>query len=166
MTAPISRRALIIDNVISLIRLINKQTSPFNNMYTFGTNLGINVKRGVGFIPDDLNNLSAYVRGTTETREYHSHGLTLSKLDCSIIIHARSVDGEANDTVFDAIDDVEHVLYNSIGGLPSQNIKSFSQLGISDLFIDEVRHKPDIEKELYSAEIILNLVYKLNYSRT
>ena len=81
---PTSRRTEIIDFLVTQLKEIDGQASPFDSSYTFNTNLFNNVFRKLKFL-DEVNDFPAlYIAAGTEIRDFNSKSLTVATLDVTI----------------------------------------------------------------------------------
>ena len=152
---PTGNRADIAKFVIDRIRSIDGGVSPLDSNYTYSTNLSETTYRGVGFLPSTVNTLEAHVNLTTEDRDYQHPGRVESYLACNIRLYSYSKDPVT--VILNAVQDIEHVLYNSV--------KYFSSNGIHDILPDRVKYTELEEADRWSADIYLDLVYELDHSR-
>jgi len=148
-----NRRTEIVNYIISLLKEIDGDISPFNSLYTFRTNIFNNAFRGLKFLHEVNDFPSLYIVAGTETRNFQSQNLTEASLE--VIIRAY-VYGEDNSQTIsdDLLDDLEHVIY-SIGDNPEK--------GIFDITINNISADEGLAFPYGIAEIELSVVYRLEY---
>ena len=146
----------VIKLLMDTIRKINGSVSPVNSSYTFNTNLSQTVKRGVGFLPNTVNTIEAYVRRGISLPIYHSN--SLAHEDTEFIITLHSKDPDSIEYIYGAVHDVEHILFGS------ESLVFFPE-GIVKMSPLKIEYSGLIEKNLYSATIKINLEYALDHSR-
>jgi hypothetical protein len=148
---PVNRRTEIVQFIVTRLKEIDGEVSPYDNAYTFETNVFGNVFRKIKFL-DEVNDFpSLYVSAGTEIRDFQSENLTVATLD--VIIRAY-VYGEDNSQTLsdDLAQDVEHIIY-SLGDNPDK--------GILDITIDNITTDEGLAVPYGIAEIELSVVYRL-----
>jgi hypothetical protein len=148
---PVNRRTEIVQFIVTRLKEIDGEISPYDNAYTFETNVFGNVFRKIKFL-DEVNDFpSLYVSAGTEIRDFQSENLTVATLD--VIIRAY-VYGEDNSQILsdDLVQDVEHIIY-ALGDNPDK--------GILDITIDNITTDEGLAIPYGIAEIELSIVYRL-----
>jgi hypothetical protein len=148
---PVNRRTEIVQFIVTRLKEIDGEISPYDSAYTFVTNVFGNVFRKIKFL-DEVNDFpSLYVSAGTEIRDFQSENLTVATLD--VIIRAY-VYGEDNSQTLsdDLAQDVEHIIY-SLGDNPDK--------GILDITIDNITTDEGLAIPYGIAEIELSVVYRL-----
>lgn len=148
---PISRRKNIVEFLVDQLKEIDGDVSPFNNSYTFSTNLFNNVFRRLKFI-DEVNDFpSVYLSAGTEIRDFNSKVLTVATLDVTIRAYVYGEDNsqEQSDNL---IRDIEHVIHN-LGDLSAR--------GIFDIQIENISIDEGLVSPYGLSEIELTVTYEL-----
>lgn len=148
-----NRRTEIVEFLITQLKEIDEDVSPWDSSYTFTQNVFNNVYREVKLL-DEINDFpSLYLAAGAETRNFQSQNLTEATL--SIIIRAY-VYGEDNSQIKadELIQDIEHVIY-AIGDHPEK--------GILDITIENITADEGLAFPYGIAEIELSAVYRLEY---
>jgi len=148
---PVNRRTEIVQFIVTRLKEIDGGLSPYDNSYTFATNVFDNVFRKIRFL-DEVNDFpSLYVSAGTEIRDFQSQNLTVATLD--VIIRAY-VYGEDNSQILsdDLVQDIEHIIY-ALGDNPDK--------GILDITIDNIITDEGLALPYGLAEIELSIVYRL-----
>lgn len=148
---PTSRRTEIIDFLVTRLKEIDGQASPFDGSYTFNTNLFNNVFRKLKFL-DEVNDFpSLYIAAGTEIRDFNSKSLTVATLDVTIRAYVYGEDNSQS-LADDVVQDIEHVIY-SIG--------DNSDKGILDITIESISTDEGLAIPYGLAEAQLTVVYRL-----
>lgn len=148
---PTSRRTEIIDFLVTRLKEIDGQASPFDGSYTFNTNLFNNVFRKLKFL-DEVNDFpSLYIAAGTEIRDFNSKSLTVATLDVTIRAYVYGEDNSQS-LADDVVQDIEHVIY-SIGDNADK--------GILDITIESISTDEGLAIPYGLAEAQLTVVYRL-----
>ena len=148
---PTSRRTEIIDFLVTRLKEIDGEASPFDSSYTFNTNLFNNVFRKLKFL-DEVNDFpSLYIAAGTEFRDFNSKSLTVATLDGTIRAYVYGEDNSQS-LADDLVQDIEHVIY-SIG--------DNSDKGILDITIESISTDEGLAIPYGLAEAQLTVVYRL-----
>ncbi len=148
---PTSRRTEIIDFLVTRLKEIDGEASPFDSSYTFNTNLFNNVFRKLKFL-DEVNDFpSLYIAAGTEFRDFNSKSLTVATLDVTIRAYVYGEDNSQS-LADDLVQDIEHVIY-SIG--------DNSDKGILDITIESISTDEGLAIPYGLAEAQLTVVYRL-----
>ena len=148
---PTSRRTEIIDFLVTRLKEIDGEASPFDSSYTFNTNLFNNVFRKLKFL-DEVNDFpSLYIAAGTEIRDFNSKSLTVATLDVTIRAYVYGEDNSQS-LADDLVQDIEHVIY-SIG--------DNSDKGILDITIESISTDEGLAIPYGLAEAQLTVVYRL-----
>ncbi len=148
---PTSRRTEIIDFLVTRLKEIDGEASPFDSSYTFNTNLFNNVFRKLKFL-DEVNDFpSLYIAAGTEFRDFNSKSLTVATLDVTIRAYVYGEDNSQS-LADDVVQDIEHVIY-SIG--------DNSDKGILDITIESISTDEGLVNPYGLAEAQLTVVYRL-----
>ena len=148
---PTSRRTEIIDFLVTRLKEIDGDASPFDSSYTFNTNLFNNVFRKLKFL-DEVNDFpSLYIAAGTEFRDFNSKSLTVATLDVTIRAYVYGEDNSQS-LADDVVQDIEHVIY-SIG--------DNSDKGILDITIESISTDEGLAIPYGLAEAQLTVVYRL-----
>ena len=148
---PTSRRTEIIDFLVTRLKEIDGEASPFDSSYTFNTNLFNNVFRILKFL-DEVNDFpSLYIAAGTEFRDFNSKSLTVATLDVTIRAYVYGEDNSQS-LADDLVQDIEHVIY-SIG--------DNSDKGILDITIESISTDEGLAIPYGLAEAQLTVVYRL-----
>ena len=148
---PTSRRTEIIDFLVTRLKEIDGEASPFDSSYTFNTNLFNNVFRKLKFL-DEVNDFpSLYIAAGTEFRDFNSKSLTVATLDVTIRAYVYGEDNSQS-LADDVVQDIEHVIY-SIG--------DNSDKGILDITIESISTDEGLAIPYGLAEAQLTVVYRL-----
>ena len=148
---PTSRRTEIIDFLVTRLKEIDGEASPFDSSYTFNTNLFNNVFRKLKFL-DEVNDFpSLYIAAGTEFRDFNSKSLTVASLDVTIRAYVYGEDNSQS-LADDLVQDIEHVIY-SIG--------DNSDKGILDITIESISTDEGLAIPYGLAEAQLTVVYRL-----
>ena len=148
---PTSRRTEIIDFLVTRLKEIDGEASPFDSSYTFNTNLFNNVFRKLKFL-DEVNDFpSLYIAAGTEIRDFNSKSLTVATLDVTIRAYVYGEDNSQS-LADDVVQDIEHVIY-SIG--------DNSDKGILDITIESISTDEGLAIPYGLAEAQLTVVYRL-----
>jgi hypothetical protein len=148
-----NRRTEIVAFLIERLKEIDGEVSPFEESYTFTTNIFNNVYREVKYL-DEVNDFpSLYLAAGTETRKFESENLTVATLGVTIRAY---VYGEDNSQSLsdDLIQDIEHIIYT---------IGDNSEKGILDITIDNITADEGLAKPYGIGEVELLIVYRLEY---
>ena len=141
--------------LLSTIRQINQEVSPVDSTYTFRTDLSKTTERGIGFLPNVNNTLEAYLRFGIGRKIYHSQALIHETRACSIVLFSFDVDPIT--VIFDAIEDVKHIIKKSHS--------IFIPQGINKCYPEDTEYGDLVDDSRWSAEIKLDLEYALDHSR-
>ena len=148
---PTSRRTEIINFLVTRLKEIDGEASPFDAYYTFNTNLFNNVFRKLKFL-DEVNDFpSLYIAAGTEFRDFNSKSLTVATLDVTIRAYVYGEDNSQS-LADDVVQDIEHVIY-SIG--------DNSDKGILDITIESISTDEGLAIPYGLAEAQLTVVYRL-----
>ena len=148
---PTSRRTEIINFLVTRLKEIDGEASPFDSSYTFNTNLFNNVFRKLKFL-DEVNDFpSLYIAAGTEFRDFNSKSLTVATLDVTIRAYVYGEDNSQS-LADDVVQDIEHVIY-SIG--------DNSDKGILDITIESISTDEGLAIPYGLAEAQLTVVYRL-----
>ena len=148
---PTSRRTEIVNFLVTRLKEIDGQASPFDGSYTFNTNLFNNVFRKLKFL-DEVNDFpSLYIAAGTEIRDFNSKSLTVATLDVTIRAYVYGEDNSQS-LADDVVQDIEHVIY-SIG--------DNSDKGILDITIESISTDEGLAIPYGLAEAQLTVVYRL-----
>ena len=148
---PTSRRTEIIDFLVTRLKEIDGEASPFDSSYTFNTNLFNNVFRKLKFL-DEVNDFpSLYIAAGTEFRDFNSKSLTVATLDVTIRAYVYGEDNSQS-LADDLVQDIGHVIY-SIG--------DNSDKGILDITIESISTDEGLAIPYGLAEAQLTVVYRL-----
>ena len=148
---PTSRRTEIINFLVTRLKEIDGEASPFDSSYTFNTNLFNNVFRKLKFL-DEVNDFpSLYIAAGTEIRDFNSKSLTVATLDVTIRAYVYGEDNSQS-LADDVVQDIEHVIY-SIG--------DNSDKGILDITIESISTDEGLAIPYGLAEAQLTVVYRL-----
>ena len=148
---PTSRRTEIIGFLVTRLKEIDGEASPFDSSYTFNTNLFNNVFRKLKFL-DEVNDFpSLYIAAGTEIRDFNSKSLTVATLDVTIRAYVYGEDNSQS-LADDVVQDIEHVIY-SIG--------DNSDKGILDITIESISTDEGLAIPYGLAEAQLTVVYRL-----
>ena len=148
---PTSRRTEIINFLVTRLKEIDGEASPFDGSYTFNTNLFNNVFRKLKFL-DEVNDFpSLYIAAGTEIRDFNSKSLTVATLDVTIRAYVYGEDNSQS-LADDLVQDIEHVIY-SIG--------DNSDKGILDITIESISTDEGLAIPYGLAEAQLTVVYRL-----
>ena len=148
---PTSRRTEIINFLVTRLKEIDGEASPFDSSYTFNTNLFNNVFRKLKFL-DEVNDFpSLYIAAGTEFRDFNSKSLTVATLDVTIRAYVYGEDNSQS-LADDLLQDIEHVIY-SIG--------DNSDKGILDITIESISTDEGLAIPYGLAEAQLTVVYRL-----
>ena len=148
-----NRRTEIVQYLVTLLKQIDGDISPYDNGYQFNHNVFNNVYRKITFL-DEVNDFpSIYLSAGTEIRNFQSENLTVATLP--VIIRAY-VYGEDNSQsqADNLVQDIEHVIYN-IGSNPD--------MGILDITIQNITQDEGLAFPYGIAEVELLVVYRLEY---
>ena len=146
-----NRRSEITEYLISLLKSIDGDVSPYDAAYTFSQNIFNNVYRGVKLI-DEVNDFpSLYVAAGTEYRNFQSENLTEASLSVTIRSYVYGEDNSQS-LADSLVQDIEHVIY-SIGDNP--------EMGIFDITIENITADEGLAFPYGIAEIELSVVYRL-----
>lgn len=148
-----NRRTEITNFIVDRLKAINGNTSSYNPLYQYNTNLFNNVYRQIKFI-DEVNDFpSLYLSAGAETRNFQSQNLTVATL---VIMIRSYVYGEDNsqEQLDKLINDVQHIIY-AIGDEP--------EMGILDITIENITQDDGLAAPYGIAEIELSVVYRLEY---
>lgn len=146
-----NRRKEIVNFLVTQLKEIDGDVSPFDADYTFTQNLFNNVFRQIKFI-DEVNDFpSIYLSAGTEIRNFHTENLTVATLPVMIRIY---VYGEDNSQTLadNLVQDIEHVIYS---------IADHSDMGIMDIIIANITQDEGLARPYGIAEIELSAVYRL-----
>jgi len=148
---PQNRRTEITEFIVTRLREIDGDISPYNTNYTFLTNLFNNVYRSLKFI-DEVNDFpSLYLTAGTEIRDFQSENLTVATLD--VIIRAYVYGEDNSQNISDKLlQDIEHIIY-AIGDHPDK--------GILDITIDNIATDEGLAAPYGITNIELSVVYRL-----
>ena len=148
---PTSRRTEIVNFLVTRLKEIDGEASPFDSSYTFNTNLFNNVFRKLKFL-DEVNDFpSLYIAAGTEIRDFNSKSLTVATLDVTIRAYVYGEDNSQS-LADDLVQDIEHVIY-SIG--------DNSDKGILDITIESISTDEGLAIPYGLAEAQLTVVYRL-----
>ena len=148
---PTSRRTEIVNFLVTRLKEIDGEASPFDSSYTFNTNLFNNVFRKLKFL-DEVNDFpSLYIAAGTEFRDFNSKSLTVATLDVTIRAYVYGEDNSQS-LADDLVQDIEHVIY-SIG--------DNSDKGILDITIESISTDEGLAIPYGLAEAQLTVVYRL-----
>lgn len=150
---PTNRRSEIVEYLVTRLKEIDGDVSPYNSSYTFNNNLFNNVFRKIKFL-DEVNDFPAlYLSAGTEIRDFQSENLTVATLD--VIIRAYVYGEDNSQTISDSlVQDVEHIIY-TLGDNPDR--------GILDITIDSISTDEGLAVPYGIAEIELSVVYRLEF---
>lgn len=148
-----NRRTEIVQFIISHLKEIDGQVSPYTPTYTFSTNLFNNAYRRIRFL-DEVNDFpSLYLSAGAESRNFQSENLTVATLP--VIIRAYVYGEDNSQSQADSlVQDIEHVIYN-IGSNPDK--------GILDITIQNITQDEGLAFPYGIAEVELSVVYRLEY---
>lgn len=148
-----NRRTEISNFIISRLKEIDGDISPFNPGYKFNTNVFNNVYRDVKYL-DEVNDFpSLYIAAGTEIRNFESENLTVATLGVTIRSYVYGEDNSQS-LADDLIQDIEHIIY-TIGDSP--------EMGILDITIDNIAGDEGLAKPYGVGEVELSVVYRLEY---
>ena len=148
---PTSRRTEIIDFLVTRLKEIDGEASPFDSSYTFNTNLFNNVFRKLKFL-DEVNDFpSLYIAAGTEFRDFNSKSLTVATLDVTIRAYVYGEDNSQS-LADDLIQDIEHVIYS---------LEDNPDKGVQDIIIDSITVDEGLVEPYGLAEVILQIAYRL-----
>lgn len=148
-----NRRTEIVEFLVTRLKQINGEQSPYDTTYQFNHNLFGNVYRKIKFL-DEVNDFpSLYLSAGTETRNFQSENLTVATL--SVIIRAYVYGEDNSQTAADnLVEDIEHVIY-AIGDEPEK--------GILDITIENISADEGLAFPYGIAEVELSVVYRLEH---
>lgn len=105
-----SNRTLINSFIIDQLKYINKLVSPFDNSYTFKSDLHTNVFSRLKFI-DEINDFpSVYVSSPNEYRKYNTAGNSEALVVTILRVYVYC--DEPASELDNIIQDIDHVIYN------------------------------------------------------
>jgi hypothetical protein len=148
-----NRRTEIIQFLVSHLKEIDGNISPYNPAYQFNQNVFGNVYRKIKFL-DEVNDFpSIYLSAGTEIRNFQSENLTVATLTVTIRAYVYGEDN-SQQLADNLVQDIEHVVYN-IGDNP--------EMGILDITIENITQDEGLSFPYGIAEIELSVVYRLEY---
>lgn len=148
-----NRRTEIVQYLVTLLKQINGDISPYDNGYQFNHNVFNNVYRKITFL-DEVNDFpSIYLSAGTEIRNFQSENLTVATLTVTIRSYVYGEDN-SQQLADDLVQDIEHIIYN-IGDNP--------EMGILDITIENITQDEGLSFPYGVAEVELSVVYRLEY---
>ena len=148
-----NRRTEIVQYLVTLLKQIDGDVSPYDNGYQFNHNVFNNVYRKITFL-DEVNDFpSIYLSAGTEIRNFQSENLTVATLTVTIRSYVYGEDN-SQQLADDLVQDIEHIIYN-IGDNP--------EMGILDITIENITQDEGLSFPYGIAEVELSVVYRLEY---
>lgn len=148
-----NRRTEIVQYLVTLLKQIDGDISPYDNGYQFNHNVFNNVYRKITFL-DEVNDFpSIYLSAGTEIRNFQSENLTVATLTVTIRSYVYGEDN-SQQLADDLVQDIEHIIYN-IGDNP--------EMGILDITIENITQDEGLSFPYGVAEVELSVVYRLEY---
>jgi hypothetical protein len=148
-----NRRTEIVQFLVSQLKEIDGDVSPYDTSYQFNQNVFNNVYRKIKFL-DEVNDFpSIYLSAGTEIRNFQSENLTVATLTVSIRTYVYGEDN-SQQLADDLVQDIEHIIYN-IGDNP--------EMGILDITIENITQDEGLSFPYGIAEVELSVVYRLEY---
>lgn len=148
-----NRRTEIVQFLVSQLKEIDGDISPYDTAYQFNHNVFNNVYRKIKFL-DEVNDFpSIYLSAGTEIRNFQSENLTVATLTVSIRTYVYGEDN-SQQLADDLVQDIEHIIYN-IGDNP--------EMGILDITIENITQDEGLSFPYGIAEVELSVVYRLEY---
>lgn len=144
-----NNRTLVVEQLVTHLKEIDADVSPWDSAYTFSTNLYNNVFRGLKYL-DEINDFPAiYISCNNETRRYQTSGLTEVSVRAALRCYIYS-DDSRTDTL-NLAKDVEHVIYNMINS---------PELRIMDIVIDEIVTDTGLLEPYGMVEVFLTISFE------
>lgn len=149
-----SARGNIINSLVTQLKEIDADVSPFDNSYTFQSNLFSNVHNQLIYV-DEVNDFPTLsVVASSETREYHPSGFKWGFLTVILRLYVNDED----DPVLEMekiLEDIEHVLDNN-RSMTYQDSDTIIEIDIQSIDTDEGLLKP-----LGIAEVVISIQYEV-----
>jgi hypothetical protein len=148
-----NRRTEIVQFLVSQLKEIDGDVSPYDTAYHFNHNVFNNVYRKIKFL-DEVNDFpSIYLSAGTEIRNFQSENLTVATLTVNIRAYVYGEDN-SQQLADGLVQDIEHIVYN-IGDNP--------EMGILDITIENITQDEGLSFPYGIAEVELSVVYRLEY---
>lgn len=144
-----NNRTLVVEQLVTHLKEIDADVSPWDSAYTFSTNLYNNVFRGLKYL-DEINDFPAiYISCNSETRRYQTSGLTEVSVRAALRCYIYSDDSRID--TLNLAKDVEHVIYNMINS---------PELRIMDIVIDEIVTDTGLLEPYGMVEVFLTISFE------